>query len=159
MLRSRTPGLRRRPRAAGVRTPSHMAWRLADSRPCRASRRGPAGGSPDPWRARCPGAALAGCPVGTGGGLMAARKTSFYYAFLVLPPDQRRAIIAVWDFCRAVDDAVDEEPASIALGLPTGGAGVAFWRSELALCYDGTAPRTDQGRRRQPFVKRYELPR
>ena len=40
-----------------------------------------------------------------------ARKTSFYYAFLVLPADQRRAIVAVWDFCRAVDDAVDETPA------------------------------------------------
>jgi phytoene synthase len=37
-----------------------------------------------------------------------ARKTSFYYSFLVLPRDQRRAIVAVWDFCRAVDDAVDE---------------------------------------------------
>ena len=37
-----------------------------------------------------------------------ARKTSFYYAFLVLPAEQRKAIIAVWDFCRAVDDAVDE---------------------------------------------------
>ena len=39
-----------------------------------------------------------------------ARQTSFYYSFLVLPPDQRRAIVAVWDFCRAVDDAVDEPP-------------------------------------------------
>ena len=37
-----------------------------------------------------------------------ARKTSFYYSFLVLPAEQRRAIVAVWDFCRAVDDAVDE---------------------------------------------------
>ena len=36
-----------------------------------------------------------------------SRDTSFYYSFLVLPADQRRAIIAVWDFCRAVDDAVD----------------------------------------------------
>ena len=41
-------------------------------------------------------------------GCLMARKTSFYYSFLVLPADQRRAIIAVWDFCRAVDDAVDE---------------------------------------------------
>ena len=39
---------------------------------------------------------------------MARRDTSFYYSFVVLPPDQRRAIVAVWDFCRAVDDAVDE---------------------------------------------------
>jgi phytoene synthase len=37
-----------------------------------------------------------------------SRATSFYYAFLVLPRPQREAIIAVWDFCRAVDDAVDE---------------------------------------------------
>ncbi|MEO8077670.1 MAG: squalene/phytoene synthase family protein, partial [Acidobacteriota bacterium] len=36
------------------------------------------------------------------------RDTNFYYSFLVLPADKRRAIIAVWDFCRAVDDAVDE---------------------------------------------------
>ena len=41
-----------------------------------------------------------------------ARKTSFYYSFLVLPAEQRRAIVAVWDFCRAVDDAVDEAPAA-----------------------------------------------
>ena len=37
-----------------------------------------------------------------------SRDTSFYYSFLVLPPRKRRAIVAVWDFCRAVDDAVDE---------------------------------------------------
>ena len=36
-----------------------------------------------------------------------SRDTNFYYSFLVLPPSKRRAIIAVWDFCRAVDDAVD----------------------------------------------------
>ena len=36
-----------------------------------------------------------------------SRDTSFYYSFLVLPPRKRRAIVAVWDFCRAVDDAVD----------------------------------------------------
>src|SRR4029077_13749020 len=68
---------------------------------------------------------LAGRPLGRRRGLM-ARKTSFYYAFLVLPAEQRRAIIAVWDFSRAVDDAVDEEP-SVAAGLPTGRAAVAFW--------------------------------
>ena len=51
-----------------------------------------------------------------------ARQTSFYYSFLVLPPEQRRAIVAVWDFCRAVDDAVDEAPRSVEAGvaLPAG---------------------------------------
>jgi phytoene synthase len=87
------------------------------------------------------------------------RKTSFYYAFLVLPPDERRAIIAVWDFCRAVDDAVDEEPSSAAMGFPTGRDAVAFWRAELARCYDGTHPHTPQGRQLQPYMRRLELPR
>ena len=40
-----------------------------------------------------------------------ARDTNFYYSFLVLPAEKRAAIIAVWDFCRAVDDAVDEAAA------------------------------------------------
>jgi phytoene synthase len=88
-----------------------------------------------------------------------ARKTSFYYAFLVLPPDQRRAIIAVWDFCRAVDDGVDEEPSSAALGLPIGRDAVTFWRAELEHCYAGTEPQTAQGRDLQPFVRRFDLPR
>jgi phytoene synthase len=90
-----------------------------------------------------------------------ARKTSFYYSFLVLPPEQRRAIIAVWDFCRAVDDAVDEAPAVTPGGeaLPAGRAAVTFWRDELARAFDGRAPATAQGRRLQPFVRQFDLPR
>ena len=87
-----------------------------------------------------------------------ARKTSFYYSFLVLPADQRRAIIAVWDVCRAVDDAVDEEP-TVPDGLPTGRAAVAFWREEIARCYGAGEPRTAQGRQLQPFVRQFDLPR
>src|SRR5262245_18765261 len=83
-----------------------------------------------------------------------ARKTSFYYAFLVLPAEQRRAIVAVWDFCRAVDDAVDEPEA----GRPARQA-VTFWRDEVARCYDGTSPSTPQGLALQPFICRFGLPR
>ena len=86
-----------------------------------------------------------------------ARKTSFYYSFLVLPAEQRRAIIAVWDFCRAVDDGVDEEPA--AGGMPTGRAAVTFWREEIARVFEGYAPRTPQARNLQPFVAAFDLPR
>ena len=90
-----------------------------------------------------------------------ARKTSFYYSFLVLPPEQRRAIVAVWDFCRAVDDAVDEAPVVTPGGdaLPAGRAAVAFWREELARAFDGRQPATAQGRRLQPFVREFDLPR
>lgn len=34
--------------------------------------------------------------------------SSFYYSFLFLPPEQRKAITAVYAFCREVDDIVDE---------------------------------------------------
>ncbi len=78
-----------------------------------------------------------------------ARNTSFYYSFLVLPAAQRRAIIAVWDFCRAVDDAVDETPAG----------DVEFWRRELARCFGDDVPQTEQGRALQPQIRAFDLPR
>jgi len=34
--------------------------------------------------------------------------SSFYYAFLFLPPPRRAAITAFYAFCREVDDVVDE---------------------------------------------------
>lgn len=87
-----------------------------------------------------------------------ARKTSFYYAFLVLPADQRRAIVAVWDFCRAVDDAVDEG-TSAADGAPIGREAICFWRAELARCFNDESPVTAQGRGLKPFVGAFGLPR
>ncbi len=83
-----------------------------------------------------------------------ARDTSFYYSFLVLPAEKRRAIVAVWDFCRAVDDAVDREPDGARAA-----AELARWRAELAACFEGRQPSTPQGARLQPFVTRFPLPR
>jgi phytoene synthase len=82
-----------------------------------------------------------------------ARDTSFYYSFLVLPADKRRAIVAVWDFCRAVDDAVDEADGGSAA------AEVTRWREDLARCFDGGAPQTPQGRALQPLIAAFSLPR
>jgi phytoene synthase len=87
-----------------------------------------------------------------------ARKTSFYYSFLVLPADQRHAIVAVWDFCRAVDDAVDEAPRASS-DARVGRAAVQFWRDELARCFDGRPPATSEGRALQPLIERFDLPR
>jgi phytoene synthase len=88
-----------------------------------------------------------------------ARKTSFYYSFLVLPADQRRAIIAVWDFCRAVDDAVDEAetPASANAGSPR--QALAYWRAELARCFGDQRPESAQGEALKPFIREFDLPR
>jgi 15-cis-phytoene synthase len=94
-----------------------------------------------------------------------SRDTSFYYSFLVLPPRKRRAIVAVWDFCRAVDDAVDEVvPEHEWAGGLTAGARakaslqIAAWRSELEAVYAGT-PALPQGVALQPFVREFGLPR
>jgi phytoene synthase len=85
-----------------------------------------------------------------------ARDSNFYYSFLVLPPDKRRAIVGVWDFCRAVDDAVDE-----AEGGDEGAAALelAKWRAELAAAFEGGSPATRQGRALAPLVKQFNLPR
>jgi 15-cis-phytoene synthase len=84
---------------------------------------------------------------------MSGRATSFYYSFLALPADKRNAIVGVWDFCRAVDDAVDEPGGEDPV------ASLAQWRSEVARLYEGGEPRTPQGRRLAPFIKTFELPR
>ena len=58
--------------------------------------------------------------------------SSFYYSFLFLPPERRRAITALYAFCREVDDAVDE-PADPAVAS----AKLAWWRTEVAQLYAG----------------------
>lgn len=86
-----------------------------------------------------------------------SRDTSFYYSFLVLPPRKRTAIVAVWDFCRAVDDAVDETPAGTNADVR-----LSLWRDELAACYSdapGVTPRTIQGRNLQSCIREFALPR
>jgi phytoene synthase len=94
-----------------------------------------------------------------------SRDTNFYYSFLVLPPRKRNAIIAVWDFCRAVDDAVDEvvPEEEWAGGLSDvararASERLAGWRAELAATYDGT-PRMPQGIALKPYVREFNLPR
>jgi phytoene synthase len=88
-----------------------------------------------------------------------ARKTSFYFSFLVLPRDQRRAIEAVWDFCRAVDDAVDEPEVVAQDQARASREAVTFWRAELARAYDNGHPTTPAGRGLQPFITPLQLPR
>lgn len=84
---------------------------------------------------------------------MSRRATSFYYSFLALPADKRDAIIAVWDFCRAVDDAVDE-PGDLDPAVA-----VSQWRQEVARMYEGREPETRQGTQLAPYIARFSLPR
>lgn len=59
--------------------------------------------------------------------------TNFYYAFLTLPEEKRRAIYATYAFCRLCDDIVDEPNRS---GDPA--TELAQVRENLGEAYDGT---------------------
>jgi 15-cis-phytoene synthase len=83
-----------------------------------------------------------------------ARDTSFSYSFLVLPDAQREAIGLVWDFCRAVDDAVDE-----AADETTATVEIGKWRAEVVRLFGAGAPLTPQGQRLKPVVSAFSLSR
>ena len=62
----------------------------------------------------------------------AASGSSFYYSFLFLHAEQRRAIMALYAFCREVDDVVDEcSDRDIARRK------LDWWREEIAACFSG----------------------
>ncbi|MCS6944426.1 MAG: presqualene diphosphate synthase HpnD [Sutterellaceae bacterium] len=83
----------------------------------------------------------------------AASGSSFYYAFLFLPPLRRRAITALYAFCREVDDAVDavSEP-SVAQ------AKLAWWREEVQRLYAGM-PQHPVTRALAPHLTRFSIDR
>jgi len=62
----------------------------------------------------------------------AASGSSFYYSFLFLPPERRRAITALYAFCREVDDVVDE-----ASDPQLAAAKLAWWRTEVGKLFAG----------------------
>jgi phytoene synthase len=77
--------------------------------------------------------------------------SSFYYSFMFLPPERRRAITAVYAFCREVDDIVDEcsDPTIARTKL-------AWWRDELARLYAGQ-PQHPVARAIAPCIAPFDL--
>src|SRR3569832_949207 len=78
--------------------------------------------------------------------------SSFYYSFLFLPPERRRAITALYAFCREVDDVVDE-----CTDLPVARTKLAWWRTEAAALYAGQA-RHPVAQALMPGVTAFKLP-
>ncbi len=60
--------------------------------------------------------------------------SSFYYSFLFLPDLQRQAIIALYAFCREVDDVVDEITDNDIARKK-----LEWWRSEITQTFKGEA--------------------
>jgi 15-cis-phytoene synthase len=81
----------------------------------------------------------------------AASGSSFYYSFLFLPSERRRAIMALYAFCREVDDVVDEvsDPGVARSKL-------AWWSQEIGSIYAGTAQHP-VGQALTPVVREYRL--
>ena len=79
--------------------------------------------------------------------------SSFYYSFRLLAPARRRAITALYAYCREVDDVVDEvsDPGVARVKL-------AWWRTEVDAIYDGT-PQHPVAIALQDAVRRYRLPK
>ena len=82
----------------------------------------------------------------------AASGSSFYYSFLFLTPERRRAITAFYAFCREVDDVVDE-----CHDLSLAQTKLDWWRAELHRVYAGT-PEHPVGQALAPVVRAFELP-
>ncbi|MBD8531851.1 MULTISPECIES: presqualene diphosphate synthase HpnD [unclassified Massilia] len=59
--------------------------------------------------------------------------SSFYYSFLFLPPERRRATTALYAFCREVDDTVDDATDASLARIK-----LAWWRTEVSTMYKGT---------------------
>lgn len=83
--------------------------------------------------------------------LTRASGTNFYYAFRILPAEKRRAIYALYAFCRTVDDCVDEPGGEREAGLRR-------WLAEVERAYAGR-PETELGRELAEAVARFPIPR
>jgi 15-cis-phytoene synthase len=78
--------------------------------------------------------------------------SSFYYSFLFLPPERRRAITALYAYCREVDDVVDEcADADLARTK------LAWWRKEIAGAFAGSAQHP-VAQALIPVVRAFNLP-
>jgi 15-cis-phytoene synthase len=77
--------------------------------------------------------------------------SSFYYSFLFLPQERRRAITALYAFCREVDDVVDECSDAAVARMK-----LAWWRKELAAAFHGT-PQHPVARALAEIAPRYRL--
>ncbi|MBC3871230.1 presqualene diphosphate synthase HpnD [Undibacterium oligocarboniphilum] len=77
--------------------------------------------------------------------------SSFYYSFLFLPAERRRAITALYAFCREVDDVVDESSDDMVARSKLG-----WWRQEIqAMLAD--APTHPVSKALLPHMSTYQL--
>ncbi len=79
-------------------------------------------------------------------------RSSFYYAFILLTAERRRALNAVYAFCRFIDDIADDESIREPAVL------LARWREELDRVYAGVPTRA-LSRALADSARRFSIPR
>ena len=77
--------------------------------------------------------------------------SSFYHSFRFLPAPRRRAITALYAFCREVDDVVDDT-----LDVGVARIKLAWWRGQVAAIFGG-APQHPVAQALQPVVADFAL--
>ncbi len=77
--------------------------------------------------------------------------SSFYYSFRFLPPIQRQAIIALYAFCREVDDTVDE-----IVDTDIARAKLEWWQQEIQRTFKGEATHP-VGKALESALKNFDL--
>lgn len=78
--------------------------------------------------------------------------SSFYYGFLALPADKRRAIIALYAFCREVDDIADGKGDRDVRRTK-----LQWWRDEIKRLFANTESHPVT-RALSPVIKQFNLP-
>ncbi len=76
--------------------------------------------------------------------LSARSSSNFKFAFLFLSAEQRAALTHVYEFCRVVDDIVDERPPGPE-GRAEAEAGLALWSLEIERIYSGAPTQRASG--------------
>ncbi len=89
--------------------------------------------------------------------------SNFKFAFLFLGREQRDALSQVYEFCRVVDDVVDERPPGQG-GIDTAKAQLREWSTEIARIFadpyvENVAPQTDLGKALSKSLKSFDYPR
>ena len=75
-------------------------------------------------------------------------------AFIVLPPDRRASMSALYAFCREVDDVADDESRPVEERR----AALQSWRTDVSRACEGLEPLFPVNRELRPVISRHGLP-
>ena len=95
-----------------------------------------------------------GPPEGVSEQITRKSASNLALAFILLPPERKRAMSALYAFCREVDDVADEETVPV----PERRARLAEWRQDVATACEGRTPRFAVNRELAPHIATYRLP-